>query len=88
MRSVGTISASLQPGQVALVESLLTLGRPAVTVALRTPWDADAYPAAGTHACTYSVLEPSLVALADALFGRAPFPGRLPVRLGATLTSR
>ena len=85
---IGTISASLQPGQVALVESLLALGRPTVTVALRTPWDADAYPAAGTHACTYSVLEPSLVALADALFGRAPFPGHLPVRLGATLASR
>ena len=80
---IGTISASLQPGQVALVESLLALGRPTVTVALRTPWDVEAYPAAGTHLCTYSVLEPSLLALADALFGLAPFPGRLPVRLGA-----
>jgi beta-N-acetylhexosaminidase len=80
---IGTISASLQPGQVALVESLLALGRPTVTVALRTPWDADAYPAATTHACTYSLLEPSLAALADALFGRAPFPGRLPVRTAA-----
>ena len=85
---IGTISASLQRGQVALVESLLELGRPTVTVALRTPWDGDAYPAAGTHACTYSVLEPSLDALADALFGLAPFPGRVPVRLRATVTSR
>jgi beta-N-acetylhexosaminidase len=84
---IGTISASLQPGQVALVESLLALGRPTVTVALRTPWDADAYPAVGTHACTYSLLEPSLVALADALFGLAPFPGHLPVRLGAMAAS-
>jgi beta-N-acetylhexosaminidase len=50
-------------------------------VALRTPWDGDAYPAAGTHACTYSLVEPSLLALADALFGQAPFPGRVPVRL-------
>lgn len=88
MLVIGTISASLQPGQVALVESLLTLGRPTVTAALRTPWDADAYPAAGTHVCTYSLLEPSLVALADGLFGRAPFPGHLPVRPGATLASR
>jgi beta-N-acetylhexosaminidase len=85
---IGTISASLQPGQVALVESLVALGRPTVTVALRTPWDADAYPAATTHACTYSVLEPSLFALADALFGRAPFPGHMPVRLSATAASR
>ena len=85
---IGTISASLQPGQVALVNALLSLGRPTITVALRTPWDGDAYPAAGTHVCTYSVLEPSLVALADGLFGRAPFPGHLPVRLSASLTSR
>jgi beta-N-acetylhexosaminidase len=85
---IGTISASLQPGQVALVNALLSLGRPTFTVALRTPWDGDAYPAAGTHVCTYSVLEPSLVALADGLFGPAPFPGHLPVRLGASLTSR
>jgi beta-N-acetylhexosaminidase len=85
---IGTISASLQPGQVALVEALLALGRPTVTLALRTPWDIEAYPAATTHACTYSVLEPSLEALADALFGLAPFPGRLPVRLAATMASR
>jgi beta-N-acetylhexosaminidase len=85
---IGTISASLQPGQVALVESLLELGRPMVTVALRTPWDADAYPGATTHVCTYSLLEPSLTALADALFGLAPFPGHLPVRHGTTVGSR
>jgi beta-N-acetylhexosaminidase len=85
---IGTISASLQPGQVALVESLLTLGRPTVTVALRTPWDADAYPGSETHVNTYSLLEPSMVALAEALFGRAPFPGHLPVRLGANMASR
>jgi beta-N-acetylhexosaminidase len=79
---IGTISASLQRGQVALVESLLGLGRQTVTVAMRTPWDGDAYPASATHACTYSVLEPSLNALADAVFGHAPFPGRVPVASG------
>jgi beta-N-acetylhexosaminidase len=85
---IGTISASLQPGQVALVASLLELGRPTVTVALRTPWDGDAYPGATTHACTYSLLEPSLNALADALFGLAPFPGSLPVRHEPAVASR
>ena len=79
---IGTISASLAPGQVALVDALLALGTRTVTVALRTPWDLDAYPASTTHACTYSILEPSLIALADALFGNAPFPGTLPVRVG------
>jgi beta-N-acetylhexosaminidase len=84
---IGTISASLQPAQGRLVESLLALSRPTVTVALRTPWDLLAYPAARTHACTYSVLEPSLDALADALFGRIGFPGRLPVRLELPVAS-
>jgi beta-N-acetylhexosaminidase len=85
---IGTISASLQPGQVVLVESLLELGRPMITVALRTPWDADAYPGATTHVCTYSLLEPSLIALVDALFGLATFPGHLPVRHAAEVASR
>jgi beta-N-acetylhexosaminidase len=55
-----------------------------VTVALRTPWDLAAYPEAGTHVCTYSILRESMDALAAALFGRttgAAFPGRLPVRI-------
>jgi beta-N-acetylhexosaminidase len=77
---VGTISASLQPGQASLVEAILDAGTPTVTVALRTPWDGEAYPRARTHLCTYSVLEPSLIALADGLFGAAPFQGRMPVR--------
>ena len=55
-----------------------------VTVALRTPWDLAAYPRAGTHVATYSILRDSMDALAAALFGdagspQAAFPGRLPV---------
>lgn len=79
---VGTIVATPGSTQAALVSGLLATGRPVVTVALRTPWDLAAYPAAGIHVCTYSILPESLAALASALFGaspRAPFPGRLPV---------
>jgi beta-N-acetylhexosaminidase len=77
---IGSISASLVPSQAALVRAVVETGVPTVTIALRTPWDLDSYPAAGTHVCTYSVLEPSLEAVADALFGRIPFSGALPVR--------
>ena len=77
----GTISAAVDSPQADLVRALLATGRPVVTVALRTPWDLAAYPEVGTHACTYSILPESMTALAAALFGRAPFPGRLPVRL-------
>lgn len=78
---VGSIAASLDPAQVRLVEAVLATGRPTVTVALRTPWDLPAYPAADTHLCTYSILAPSLAALSDVLAGTAQPVGRLPVTL-------
>jgi beta-N-acetylhexosaminidase len=78
---VGTIAASADPAQAALVDALLAAGHPAVTVALRTPWDLVAYPRAGTHVVAYGILAPTLAALAGALFGVRPFSGRLPVGL-------
>jgi beta-N-acetylhexosaminidase len=77
---VGTIVASADPAQARLVGALLGTGRPVVTVALRTPWDLAAYPAAGTHVAAYGILTPTLRALASALFGDIPFRGTLPVR--------
>jgi beta-N-acetylhexosaminidase len=81
---VGTISAVSGSSQAALVDGLLATGRPVVTVALRTPWDLAAYPRAGTHVATYSILPESMGALAAALFGASTgqaFPGRLPVSI-------
>jgi beta-N-acetylhexosaminidase len=75
---VGTIAATPGSRQAALVDALLATDRPVVTVALRTPYDLAAYPSAGTHACTYSILPDPLAALAGALFGRGPAGGRLP----------
>jgi beta-N-acetylhexosaminidase len=78
---VGTISAAPGSPQAALVHALLSTGQPLVTVALRTPWDLAAYPAATTHLCTYSILPASLEALAAVLFGRLGASGRLPVEI-------
>jgi beta-N-acetylhexosaminidase len=78
---VTTTAAHLQPAQAELARLVLAAGRPTVTVAVRTPWDLLAYPSARTHACTYGILPPSMEALAAALVGEAPFPGRLPVEL-------
>ena len=83
---VGTISAAPGSAQAELVSALAGSGKPLVTVALRTPWDLAAYPEAGTHVCTYSILPDSMEALAAGLFGRVDgagpaFPGRLPVSL-------
>ena len=82
---VGTIVASSDPQQVRLVEAVARTGRPLVTVSLRTPWDAAAYPVAGTHVAAYGLLAPTLTALARALFGAIPFRGRLPVAVPAAM---
>jgi beta-N-acetylhexosaminidase len=78
---VGTIAADAHPGQADLVRRLMRDHDRVVTVALRTPFDLAAYPEAGTHVCTYSILPPSLEALADSLYGIAGFPGRLPAAI-------
>lgn len=76
---VGTINAISHKGQAALVNKLLDAGAPVVAVAMRLPYDIQAFPNVGTYVCTYSIQPSSMEALADALFGLAPFPGQLPV---------
>jgi beta-N-acetylhexosaminidase len=76
---LGTVTAT--PGQVELFSALLQLGKPLVTVALRTPFDLAAYPSSATHVCTYGSHRPSLDALTSALFGDIPFKGHLPAAI-------
>lgn len=78
---IGTVSAHLAPAQAALVRVLLGLGRPTVTLALRTPWDLASYPTAATHLCSYGVRGPSITALVGAIWGEVPLRGRLPVMI-------
>lgn len=78
---LGTLNAFASPGQVELVRQTLKLGIPTVVVSLRLPYDLTAFPEAQTYICTYSILEPSMKALAKALFGVKAFEGRLPVSI-------
>jgi beta-N-acetylhexosaminidase len=78
---VCTINAGDHTGQAGLVGGLVEAGVKVVAAALRVPYDAAAYPSAPTVVATYSLQPPSLEALADALFGRVRFEGRLPVTL-------
>jgi beta-N-acetylhexosaminidase len=78
---VGTIDALVHAGQARLVEALVSAGATVVAVALRTPVDLLAYPAAPSVVATYGLQAPSLRAVAAALAGRIPFSGQLPVRL-------
>ena len=78
---VGTLNAYNQPGQQTLVQEILKTGIPTVVVALRLPYDLAAFPEAPTYVCTYSILEPSMRALAKAVFGHGEIKGHLPVAI-------
>lgn len=78
---VGTINAYTHAGQAALVNALLDSGVPTIAVALRMPYDLQAFPRVPTYLCTYSIQPPAMDALAQALFGLSPFLGRLPVSI-------
>jgi beta-N-acetylhexosaminidase len=56
-----------------------------IAVALRLPYDLAAYPAVASYLCTYSILQPSMEALADALLGRLKCRGKLPVTIPGLL---
>lgn len=79
---LGTVDALGQPSVAALARALVTTGTPVIAVALRGPWDADAYPEVGTVLATYGIQPPSLAALAAVLWGEASVTGLLPVTLG------
>ncbi len=78
---LGTLNAYNQSAQAALVRAILQTGIPTVVVALRLPYDLAAFPEAPTCVCTYSILKPSMRALASALFGMSKFCGHLPVSI-------
>lgn len=84
---LGTLNAYASPGQAEFVRQALKLGIPTVVIALRLPYDLAAFPEAGTYVCTYSILEPSMRALARALFGKVGFKGRLPVSIPGSYTT-
>ena len=78
---LGTLNAYSQPGQQALVHEVMKRHVATIVVAMRLPYDLAAFPEVSTYLCTYSIVEPSMRALAKAMFGFAEFRGRLPVTI-------
>jgi beta-N-acetylhexosaminidase len=78
---IGTLNAYAAEGQAELVQAILDSGLPTIVTALRMPYDFQVFPGAPTYLCTYSILEPSMQALAQALWGEFPCTGRLPVSI-------
>ncbi|MBN2678351.1 MAG: hypothetical protein JXR32_09870, partial [Anaerolineaceae bacterium] len=83
---IGTINAFTQAGQAELVRQVLRRGIPLIVIAMRLPYDLMVFPDVSTYLCTYSILEPSMQAVARALFGQAAMPGQLPVTIPAPTT--
>jgi beta-N-acetylhexosaminidase len=81
MLVLGTLNAYASPKQAEFVRQALKLGVPSVVVVLRLSYDLTVFPEAETYVCTYSILEPSMRALAKALFGKIEFEGKLPVSI-------
>jgi beta-N-acetylhexosaminidase len=81
MLILGTLNAYASPSQAEFVRQALKLGIPSIVVALRLPYDLAVFPEANTYVCTYSILEPSMEALAKVLFGKIEFKGKLPVSI-------
>jgi beta-N-acetylhexosaminidase len=77
---LGTVDALGRHSTVTLARALAVTGRPLIAVALRGPWDADAYPEIGTVVATYGVQPPSLAAVAAVIVEGVAATGRLPVQ--------
>src|SRR4029078_5720526 len=80
-RALGTVDALGEPSIAELAQALASTGKPVIAVALRAPWDADAYPEGGAVLPSYGVQAPTLAAVAAALLGEIPLTGRVPVTL-------
>jgi beta-N-acetylhexosaminidase len=85
---VGTFDGFGHPGQAELVRAVIGTEQPGagasrtvIVVALRGPYDLERYSDAPLCICTYGIQAPQMEALADALLGRIPFAGKLPVAL-------
>jgi beta-N-acetylhexosaminidase len=84
----GTINAYAEKKQADLVNQALNLNIPTVVIAMRLPYDLAVIQQASTYLCTYSILEPSMKAVAKAMFGRSEITGQLPVSIPGVVEAK
>ncbi|MGE5653243.1 MAG: beta-N-acetylhexosaminidase [Bacillota bacterium] len=78
---IGTVNANLYAGEAALVNELLSLGKPTIVLSLRNPYDLMVFPQASTYLAAYEHRDPSIEAAVACLFGEVTPEGRLPVTI-------
>ncbi|WP_366347085.1 beta-N-acetylhexosaminidase [Paenibacillus amylolyticus] len=83
---VGTYNAGSPSGdpQCRLIGWIQQLGKPLAVVALRSPYDLLALPDAQVYVAAYESRPLAMDSVAQALMGRIPFAGKLPVTLKQT----
>ena len=84
---LATRDAYLREDDRRLVASVASNARASLLVALRNPYDVAALPGTTGAAAAYADVPATLEALADALTGRAGWPGTLPVALPAAVAN-
>ncbi len=78
---VGTIRADMDSSQAKLVKALHQRDQNLIVVALRTPYDIQAFPMIQTYLCSYGIRSVSMEAVAKVLFGEITAQGILPCRI-------
>jgi beta-N-acetylhexosaminidase len=67
--------------QGQLVDALLATGKPVVVIAIREPYDLEAFPTAPAYLATYASVPASMESVARVLYGEIAPRGKLPVAL-------
>ncbi len=78
---LATVNAHLDEPQAELVRYLVSSGRHIIAIAVRNPYDLQAFPQLRTYLCAYEYSRPALVAAACILFGEKRALGHLPVNI-------
>jgi beta-N-acetylhexosaminidase len=78
---VATVNAHLDEEQAELVRLLVASGLRTIIMAVRNPYDLQAFPQARTYLVTYEYTRPALTAAVRVIFGEKQAMGHLPVTI-------
>lgn len=76
-----TLNAVQHDNQQKLIQLLIETGIPVDVVAIRSPYDAAAFPRANRMICTYEFTQTAFEVVAETLIGKTSVHGRLPVTI-------
>ena len=85
---VATVNAHLDEQQAELVNCIISSERRIIGIAVRNPYDLQAFPKLHTYLVTYEYTRPALVAAVRVLFGEKRALGHLPVSIPGFLYQR